>query len=224
MAFTFEDHDLAILKNFAGINPSILIKPDKISVINSAKSLVGAYVPAEPYDFAEFGIYEMSDFLAALNTLKSPSIEVNDRYLLISDGEQKFKYFTTAKDLLPSITLKEDKVDQQDFDLDFDMSAEKFSILMKSASIVKATNIFFETVDKRIIITVVEELNSSNNSFEIPIEEGIRVNKLEKPVSIPISDLRLCSGDYSVKVCSKISKWTNMSANLNYYIGVNASK
>jgi hypothetical protein len=198
----------------------MIINPSKFSVRSTSKSCIGIYEPAESYEFEEFGIFEVSDFLAALNSLKSPSIEVNDKFLTISDGKQKFKYFTTAKDLLPVVTINLEKVNAVDFDLDFDLPAEKLNILMQSANIVKASKVFFETSKKKIIITVAEELDSSSNSFEISIEEGIEKNSLAKPVCIPISDLKLHSGDYTVKISPKISKWTNLGCKLDYYIGV----
>lgn len=224
MSFKLKEQDVAILKSFSTLNSSMIINPEKFSVVNSSKSCVAFYIPEEKYDFQEFGIYEMTDFLAALGTLKNPEITDEEKYLVISSNGQKFKYFTTAKDLIQPAKINIEKIDAVEFGLEFDLSAEKFSMLMKSANIVRASNVFFETSKKKILITVAEELASSNNSFEIPIEEGITKNDLKEPVAIPISDMRLLPGDYTVKISNKISKWTHQGCNLNYYIGVNKAK
>ena len=103
-SFSFDDKTIKVLANFAAINPSMIIQPDKLSVINTTNSCIGFYPFATSYDFEEFGLYEAPEFLSAIGVFDtSPNIEVNDKYLMISGKNDKLKYFTTAKNLLPNV-------------------------------------------------------------------------------------------------------------------------
>lgn len=214
----FTDHEIKVFQNFSNINPSIVIEPDKVQVISIAKSVVGVYPFENPYNFEKFGIYEMSDFLSVLSVLDKPEFEVLDKYLLIKgSNNDKVKYFTTAIDLMPKVPNVEEKFSKIDCELDFDLPIEKLTYINKMASIFKSKFIFFETVNKKIKITVGDELESSYNNYEIDIEDNIRSNKLDVPVKICMSDFKIMSGDYSVKISKKISKWSNLNG-VTYYI------
>jgi hypothetical protein len=219
MSFAYKETEIAVLKNLATISPSMLIESDKFSVINPSKSVVATFKFDEPYDYEEFGIYEVPEFLSVLSTLKNPQVDNKDKYLLISDGSSKFKYFTTHKDQVPKAPNVRAKFDTLTYPLDFDISNEKLAMVFKTAAILKADYLFFETDKKKIRLTVANELGASVSSFEIMIDEGIRTNKLESAVKLPIADMKLYQGDYKVKLTEKISLWENTMGNLEYFIG-----
>ena len=65
--FSFDDKTMKVLANFSAINPSMIIQPDKLSVINNTNSCIGLYPFAKGFDFEEFGLYEAPEFLSALS-------------------------------------------------------------------------------------------------------------------------------------------------------------
>lgn len=222
MAFTFTEKEMDILKNFAITNPSMVITNEQFKVMTNSKSVVGKYVFEKAYDFEDFGIYDVPNFISALDTLNKPTIEVSDKFLTIKDANYKFKYLTTATDLLPKVpNVNEEKI-TEGTELDFDISNEKVNVILKTANILKADSVFFETDKKKIRITVANKLEASDNLFEIMIEDGIRVNKLSQPVKLNVSEFKLYPGDYKVKIAKKISMWENVLLDLKYYIGLKA--
>jgi hypothetical protein len=222
MAFNFTDKEVDILKNFSLTNPSMVISKDQFKVMSNSKSVVAKYTFEKEYDFEDFGVYDVPNFLSAIDALTKPSIEVNEKYLIIQDGNSKFKYLTTATDLLPKVpNVNEDKI-KEALELDFDLSNEKLNMILKTANILKSENVFFETDKKRVRITVANKLEASDNSFEIMIEDGIRKNALTKPVKLNVTEFKLYPGDYKVKIAKKISFWESLVGELKYYIGVKA--
>lgn len=216
--FMFSTSELKILGNFGSINQSIVINPDKIEVINVGSSVIAKYPYDNAYDFEAFGIYEISDFLGILNVLSKPNIEVKDSYLnIIGSNNDKVRYFTTAKELIPKVPSIEEKFSKMNCELQFALPADKLAYIMKMASILKAKFIFFETVNDKILVTVGDDLDSSANNYELFIEDGITNNKLDKPVKISIEDFKILAGEYEVKISKKISCWTNLN-NVVYYI------
>jgi len=218
--FSFSEVEINVLKNFASVNPSMVISPEGLGVINTAKSVIANYPFAKPYAFEEFGVYEVPELLSVLGALSNPVIEANDKYLLIKDGESKTRYFTTAKDLLPKVPAVENKFSQVKCELDFTLPAEKLAALFKMAAIIKAEWLFLESDGKKIRLTVGKELDTSSNTFDVTITADIAANDLEKPVKVPLSDLKVLPGGYDVKISTAgISRWT-ADVGATYYIGV----
>jgi hypothetical protein len=222
--FCFSDAQINILKNFAGINKSILIEPDKLSVISEAKSVIGKYDYDTPYDFDAFGLYDCDSFLAIHNAMTKPEIEVKDKFInFIGSNNDKARYFTTASELVPKVPDIESKCAKLDFELDFSLSSGHLAQLVSMSQVYKAKYIFFETDGKKINLTVGDALESSGNNYVVQIEDSIRSNKLDEPVKVALADFNILKGDYEVKVSKKITKWTNLN-NVVYYITTDTKK
>ena len=88
------DKTLDILKNFAGINNSILVKEgNQLRTISVAKNILAeAYIEE---DFPrQFGIYDLNQFLNGLNLHDDPDLDFKeDSYLTIREGRHSVKYF-----------------------------------------------------------------------------------------------------------------------------------
>jgi len=220
----FSDTELGILKNFAGINPSMVIYPDRLEVINNTKTIVGKYKFDNPYGFDSFGIYEVTELLQAVGAFKDADIDVQTKRLVIKDGGAKITYYTTPSELCPNVPDIDKKFATVDCELDFSLPAEKLATIFKMASVLKAEFVFFETDEKDngIRITVAKEKDSTANAFDIVIREGIRSNTLGKGViKMAVSELKILPGDYDVKISSKkITKWGSYTG-VEYYIGCN---
>jgi hypothetical protein len=222
MSFKFTETELLVLKNFSAIHPSMYIKPDCIDVKSNGNSVLARHTFAEPYSFEPFGIYNVPEFLQAIGTLKNPTVEPTEKYLDISDGNSKARYFTTAKEMCPVVPIDKIEASFAKFDvgIEADVTAEKLALISKFASIFGTNFVFFETDKKGLLITVANELKASQSSYEIHITEGIVKNSLEAPVKVAVSDLRFYSGDYHLKVTQRITHWKNTGLDLFYYVGV----
>ena len=81
------DSTLAVLKNFAGINNSILVKKgNQLRTISVAKNILAeAEIPEDfPRDVA---IYDLNQFLNGLSLHTDPDLDFSqDTYLTISEG------------------------------------------------------------------------------------------------------------------------------------------
>ena len=88
------DNTVNILKNFAGINNSILVKQgNQLRTISVAKNILAeAEIPEDfPRDVA---IYDLNQFLNGLSLHQDPDLDFSEEtYLTISEGRRKVKYF-----------------------------------------------------------------------------------------------------------------------------------
>ena len=94
MTMNLSDNTLGILKNFAGINNSILVKKgNQLRTISVAKNILAeAEIPEDfPRDVA---IYDLNQFLNGLSLHQDPDLDFSEEtYLTIREGRRKVKYF-----------------------------------------------------------------------------------------------------------------------------------
>ena len=88
------DQTLTILKNFAGINNSILVKEGtKLRTISVAKNILAEAVIDEEFP-RDFAIYDLNQFLNGLGLHQDPDLDFgNESYITIKEGKRRVKYF-----------------------------------------------------------------------------------------------------------------------------------
>lgn len=219
----FTETELHILSNFAKINPSQIIKPSGLGAKELSNSIIGTYEFENEYDFEPFGIYEVPMFLQAINTFDNPEMEIKGDRIVIKEGNSKVQFFTTPLDLIKNSEVPDiaPKFDKLDCELDFDLSSDKLATIFKTASVFKAKYLYLESDGDDVRLTVSTDApGTSGNSFDIAVRDNIRSNNLGGTIlKIPLSELRIISGDYSIKASTKkISKWTCFN-DVVYYVG-----
>jgi hypothetical protein len=216
--FTPDEKVVKIMANFAGINPSMLIEPERLAVISNAKSVVANYKFPTPYTFEPFGLYDSSDALNIINALTKPEIEVKDKFInIIGANNDKVKYYTTATDLVPKVPDVEAKFAKVDCLLEFQLTADKLAVIQKMIGILKSKYLFLETEGKQIRLTIGDELESSGNNYDLVVVDGITTNNLDAPIKVALVDFKILPGEYNIKINKKITKWENLNGVI-YYI------
>ena len=75
---------LSVLKNFSDINQNILVKPgNKIQTISTMKNILAEAEVTEKFD-SEFAIYDLPEFLRAVELFQKPSLNFNGCLLYTS--------------------------------------------------------------------------------------------------------------------------------------------
>lgn len=221
MAFNFTETELAVLKNFSSINPSIIISNDNFKIKNEANSVIAKYVFEKPYEFDSFGIYNLPEFISVLSSLKKPEINVLEKFLTISDVKSKFKYFTTAKELIPEVAfenVEKNFSEKLTTKIKFTLTSEHQAMIMKTGPLLKAEYLYIETKGDRILMTIANSLEDSHSNFEIVVDEGIEVNNSEMPIKLPVAELKLFRGIYIVDMNERMAKFSNTIESVKYFI------
>ena len=97
------DNALAILKNFAGINNSILVKQgNKLRTISIAKNILAEAEIKEEFP-RDFAIYDLNQFLNGLSLHQDPDLDFKEEsYLSIKEGKRRVKYFFADPNVIVS--------------------------------------------------------------------------------------------------------------------------
>ena len=83
---------IQILKNFAKINPSIIVpEGNVIRTISPSRTIVAKAVTETTFD-KRFAIYNLDRFIATLSLFNEPELDFGDRAVTISNGSKKTHY------------------------------------------------------------------------------------------------------------------------------------
>ena len=207
---------LDILKNFSEINTNILIKPGKVlSTISTMRNIFAKADISEEFS-AEFGIYDLNEFLGVIEAIKTPEIELKDKFLTISSNGTKAKYFYASKETL---VAPQKEVIMPETDVTFSLSESNLAQLLKMAAILKTPDLaLVGTTGGDRVLKVCDKKNATSNNFEIKVGEGATT---DYTFYFKVENLKLYDGDYDVSVSSKsISHFKHKKLPIQYWIAL----
>ncbi len=212
------DNTLTILKNFAGINNSILVKKgNKLRTISVAKNIL-AEAEITPEEFPrDFAIYDLNQFLNGLGGLyKDPEFDFTENsYLTIREGRSKTKFYYADPAVIISPPEKEITLPSED--VHFQLDSSSLDKLLKAAAIYQVPDFSVIGVAGVVKLVVRDKKNATSNNFDIVIGETDK----EFTFNFKIENIKIIPGAYDVVVSSKLlSKFTNTSFELKYYIAL----
>ena len=206
-----------LLKNFADINPNILVKEgNKLSTISTMKNILAEADISESFD-QEFAIYDLPEFLRSIDLFAKPKLEFNGgSNVMIADenSRQKIKYFFADKSVITapskSITMPESFVS-------FTLKKEMFEKLMKGVTTLNLPDVSVVGDGKNITLRASDRKNNTSNTYSVDVGESDK--KFEAHYTA--ENFKLVTDDYDVAISSqKISHFTNRSRPVQYWIAL----
>ena len=213
---------VAILKNFGAINQGILFKPGKtLKTVSSHKNILAEVSIKEDIP-AEFGIYDLNNFLSVISLHKDdPSFEFDEKQVTIvgNKGRSKIKYRFTPSNMI--VTPPEKQLTMPDAEIKFDLTAEDFDWVMRAASVLSSPQVAIESDGKKVSIVTLDLQNDSAHTDALEISEG-NGNKF-KMVFKTENITKIMPGSYNVFISSKgISHFKNKTVPLQYWVTTEA--
>ena len=210
------DNTLAILKNFAGINNSILVKQgNKLRTISVAKNILAEAEIKEEFP-RDFAIYDLNQFLNGLSLHQDPDLDFNqDSYLSIKEGKRRVKYFFANPNVIIAPPEKEITLPSQD--VCFQLDSVTLEKLTKAAAVYQLPDMSAIGENGAIKLVVRDKKNDTSNEYAIVVGE----TSDEFEFNFKVENIKIIPGAYEVVVSSKLlSQFTNTQHNLKYYIAL----
>jgi hypothetical protein len=210
------DNALAILKNFAGINNSILVKEgNKLRTISVAKNILAEAEIKEEFP-RDFAIYDLNQFLNGLSLHQDPDLDFQqDTYLSIKEGKRRVKYFFADPNVIVAPPEKEITLPTQD--VCFQMDSVTLEKLLKAAAVYQLPDLSAIGEAGVIKLVVRDKKNDTSNEYAIVVGE----TEAEFSFNFKVENIKIIPGAYDVVVSSKLlSHFTNTQHNLKYYIAL----
>ena len=210
------DNTLTILKNFAGINNSILVKGgNKLRTISVAKNILAEADISEEFP-RDFAIYDLNQFLNGLSLHSDPDLDFKEEsYLSIREGKRRVKYFFAEPNVIMAPPEKEINVPSQD--VCFQLDSTSLEKLVKAAAVYQLPDLSAVGEAGVIKLVVRDKKNDTSNEYAIVVGETDQ----EFTFNFKVENIKIIPGAYDVVVSSKLlSQFTNTRYNLTYYIAL----
>ena len=217
ITMNLSDKTLTILKNFAGVNNSILVKKgNQLRTISVAKNILAEAEIEEDFP-REFGIYDLNQFLNGLALHQTPELDFshNDKHVIIKEGKMRAKHFFADPSVIVSPPDKPIELPTED--VGFVLSSQQLEKLKKAASIYQLPDI--SAIGEAGVVKVVarDKKNDTSNDFSIVVGETDK----EFVFNFKEENLKIVPGTYEVVVSSKLlSRFQSQSYDLTYYIAL----
>lgn len=211
----FSERTLTILKSFAAINKSIVMKPgNTLRTITPEKTLI-AIANLEDEFPSEAIIYDLSRFLSMLTLYTNPDVEFHDKYFTISEGKRKTKYVYADISMVHAAPERDIQIPSDDVVVDVNWS--DLQSVVKAAGVLQFEEVAFVGEDGKCYLRAVDSKNPTADTF------GIEIGETNDTFTIIIKtdNLKLLPQDYKVTLCAKgISKFEG--EDVSYFVGIDS--
>ena len=208
---------LKVLKNFATINPNIVIKPGgQLKTISEAKNIMAIADGTDDFP-TEFGIYDLNEFLSVSNLVQDPNFDFQDKNVKITSGGNTVTYFFSEPEILTSPSKE---ITMPDTEVGISITQEVLSQVRKAAAVLGHTEMSIKGSGGKVTLSVVDSSDATANSFDIELNDNNDCTE-EFNFIVNINNLKLIEGDYFVNISSKlVSQWTCSSMAVKYFIAL----
>jgi hypothetical protein len=211
------ENTLTILKNFSGINQSILVKQgNTLKTISIAKNILAEAQITEEFS-RDFAIYDLNQFLNGLSLHQDPDLDFSDdSHITIREGKRRVKYFYADPNVIVSPPEKQIKLPSQD--VCFQLETGATEKLVKAAAVYQLPDISAIGGAGVIRLVVRDKKNDTSNEYSIVVGETDK----EFTFNFKVENLsKIISGAYDVVLSEKLlSQFTNTKYNLSYWIAM----
>lgn len=208
---------LTLIKNFAGINGSLMLKAgNKLATISEGKNVMAEASIAEDFPI-DFGIYDLNEFLNVVSLFQTTNLDFQEKYVLVSDGgTSRIKYFAAGEGVVKTAptTIKFPSAD-----VTFTLDASQLAMIQRTSSALKASDVSIVGADGKLKVIVSDKKNDTSNAYEVVLGDTDETFK----ANLKVENLKMLPNDYSVEISKKkISRFKHTASDLTYYIAVEA--
>lgn len=207
---------ITVLKNFAKINPSILIKEGNLlRTVSPTKTTAGEAVVPTTFN-KQFAIYNLDRFLSAASLFDDPDFDFDDKFVTISNGNTSTQYMYADEDTIKKVSDK--KLVLPSIDASFDLSFNNYKSVEKALGVLNLPEIAICGDGKNISILAIDTKNPTSDVHSIKIGE---TDKTFRAI-FKSENIKILPMDYHVDISSKGFAHFQ-SDNIEYWIAVEQS-
>jgi hypothetical protein len=210
------ENTLTILKNFSGINQSILVKSgNQLRTISIAKNILAEAKIVEEFP-RDFAIYDLNQFLNGLSLHQNPELDFSqESYLKITEGKKRVKYFYADPNVI--IYPPEKNIELPSKDICFQLDTIVLEKLLKAASVYHLPDLSAVGESGVIKLVVRDKKNDTSNEYSIVVGETDSIFTF----NFKVENMKMIPGAYDVVISSKLlSEFKSSKYELKYYIAL----
>tara|TARA_B100001123_G_scaffold434744_1_gene561848 strand:+ start:858 stop:1523 length:666 start_codon:yes stop_codon:yes gene_type:complete len=208
---------VAILKNFAEIDKNILVKPGKqLKTISTLKNILAEADIDNKFE-QEFAIYDLPEFLRAVELFTKSDIQFNGSSNLTiknANSRQSVKYFFADKSVIVAPTKG---ITMPDKYVTFTLKRSQFDDLQKGIVTLNLPDIAVKGDGKTITMVATDKKNKSSNDYSAVVGETDK----KFVAYFKAENLKVIPDDYDIALSEKmISHFINKNKPVQYWIAL----
>lgn len=205
---------LDLLKNFAEINMSILVKAGKTLKTVSPQKTVLAVATIKENMPQEFAIYDLKQLLGTISLFGDPDLDFKEKNVKISNGTGAEAYYIyAAKEAIVCAPDKDVHVNNPE--ISFSLEKNAFSSARAFAGVLGLPNIAFIGEKGKVFLSTIDAVNNSAHSWRTPVGEC----KDNYRMVFRLENLKFLSRDYDVVISSKgVARFASKNNDVTYYV------
>jgi hypothetical protein len=211
-----DTNTINVLKNYAKINPSIVIQEGNVlKTISPSKTIMAKSTVTTNFD-KKFAIYDLNRFLSILSVFNDPEISFSDNNLSISDSDKKQRYNYADENTITKIPEREISLPSIDFS--FTLKHDHLKEVERAAGVLSIPEIHVSGEGGNINLRAADSKVPGGDVFSI----NVGVTDKNFNAIFKIENLKIIPGDYEVSICSRgISHFAGKES--EYWIAVESN-
>ena len=205
-----------VLKNFAKINPSIVVSEGNVLKTISPTKTIMAKAKVKTEFAKRFAIYNLDRFISIVSTFTDPEFKFGEKSVDISDNTRKTHYVYADENTVTKAPDRE--INLPSVDVSFRLTNDVLRDVEKAAGVLGLPEIVVIGDGKNIKLQAEDTKNPTGDVYSVVIGE---TDKAFKAI-FKAENIKIIPGDYDVNISSKgISHFVH--EDVEYYIAVESS-
>jgi len=211
-----DTNTISVLKNFAKINPSIIVQEGNVLKTMSTNKTILAKANVNTNFGKRFAIYNLDRFLSTISLFNNPELNFGEKSVEISDETKKINYTYADESTIAKAPEKE--INLPSVDVIFKLTNDNLKDVEKAAGVLQLPEILVSGDGVNVYLQAADSKNPSGDVYSVAIGT---TDKTFKAI-FKHENIRIIPGDYEVSISSKgISNFKGAEA--EYWIAVEQS-
>lgn len=207
---------LNVFKNFAKINPSIVVQEGNVLKTISPTKTIMAKAKVKTDFGKRFAIYNLDRFISIVSTFTDPEFKFGDKSVDISDNNRKTHYVYADENTVTKAPDRE--INLPSVDVTFKLTNTDLKDVEKAAGILALPEIAVVGDGNNLLLQAVDTKNPTGDVYSIQIGT---TDKTFKAI-FKAENIKIIPGDYEVSISSKgISRFVH--EDVEYFIAVESN-
>ena len=213
------DNTIGILRNFSDINANILFKPGKtLSTMSTMKNIMAQADVEEDFE-SEFGVYDLPEFLRAIDSFQQPVLKFNGTANLKIQDEKSTLSARYAFADKSTLRYPSKQISMPDKTVTFSLKNSDYESVKKLYTNLSLPDIAFKGENGKIKLVALDKKNSNSNESSVVVGE----TDLEFTAYVKAENMKIIPGDYDVALSkAKIAHFINKKFKVQYWIALEA--
>ena len=205
-----------VLKNFAKINPSIVVPEGNVLKTISPSKTIMARANVDTNFTKRCGIYHLDRFISTISLCNDPELKFGEKFVEMFDGNMKFQLTYSDETTITKAPDKE--INLPSVDATFFLPWDTLKDVEKAGGVLSVPEIVIMGDGKNIFLQAEDSKNPSGDVCSINIGDTDKVFK----AIFKAENIKILPGDYQVTISSRgISHFAGKE--VEYWIAVEQS-